>query len=87
MPASRDRIAAIAATMLGRVEEVLDTLEAPHKARAAALCALICPARACKRAQACRHTPCTAIAQVCDGAPRRGRRTRPSPSQAACDAR
>jgi hypothetical protein len=75
-----------------RAERIVDTLDAHQLKREAerhaAISLLVCPARACKRAHACRHSPCTAFEQLLGGPLPRGGRvgSRGSTAQAACDA-
>jgi len=64
----QEHLTAIAHAMLDGVEAVLAAMKARDEARDAAVCALLCAANACKRAQACRHKPCTALGNVAPAA-------------------
>jgi len=50
--------------MLDHVGDILAMMEAERPRRRALLCALICRARACQRAKACRHRPCTSLTRA-----------------------
>ena len=60
----QEHLTAIVHRMLDRAEAILAVMAARDAERDAAVCALLCAANACKRAQACRHRPCTALGGI-----------------------